>query len=213
MRTVRVDMWTDLGCPWGYVGRRRLELGFERAKMDAALDLRLHAFELDPGSRTTTISIPKIFVRKHGGTVDDAIAAESWVAGLAHEVGLPFTTDRLASNTHDVLRVLQLARTHGLEASWFAQLQRGYFGGTINPFDPAELTRSAVAGGMDAGEVSDVLSGNRFEAEVARDREEALDRGATGVPYIVIDDRVALAGGRTVSDYAHAFTSQDNQRC
>ncbi|WP_242417927.1 DsbA family protein, partial [Frankia sp. CpI1-P] len=141
MRTVRADMWTDLGCPWGYVGRRRLELGFEQANLNATLDLRLHAFELDPGSRTTTISIPEIFVKKHGGTIDDAIAAERRVAGLANDVGLPFTTDRLASNTHDVLRVLQLAKTHGLEASWFAQLQQGYFGGTINPFDPAELTR------------------------------------------------------------------------
>ncbi|WP_261568824.1 DsbA family oxidoreductase [Frankia gtarii] len=207
MSTVRVDMWTDLGCPWGYVGRRRLELGFKQANLDATLDLRLHAFELDPGARTTTISIPKIFVKKHGGTIDDAIAAESRVAALAKEVGLPFTTDRFASNTHDVLRVLQLATAQGLAASWFAQLQRGYFGGTINPFDPAELTRSAVAGGMDAEDVSDVLSGNRFGAEVARDREEALDRGATGVPYMVIANRFALAGIATVTDYARAFTS------
>ncbi|WP_396230577.1 DsbA family protein [Frankia sp. ACN1ag] len=188
-----------------------MELGFEQANLNATLDLRLHAFELDPGSRTTTISIPEIFVKKHGGTIDDAIAAERRVAGLANDVGLPFTTDRLASNTHDVLRVLQLAKTHGLEASWFAQLQQGYFGGTINPFDPAELTRSAVAGGMDADDVSDVLSGNRFKAEVARDREEALDRGATGVPYIVIDNRVVLAGGATVTDYARAFTSLTTQ--
>ncbi|MCM3920403.1 DsbA family protein [Frankia sp. AiPs1] len=207
MSTVRVDMWTDLGCPWGYVGRRRLELGFEQANLDATLDLRLHAFELDPGTRTTPISIPQIFVKKHGGTIEDAIAAESRVASLAKEVGLPFTIDRLAANTHDVLRVLQLATNQGLAASWFAQLQRGYFGATINPFDPAELTRSAVAGGMDADEVSDVLAGTRFSAEVARDRDDALDRGATGVPYLVIDNRVALSGIATVTDYARAFTA------
>jgi len=207
MSAVRVDMWTDLGCPFGYVARPRLELGFAQANLpDATLDLRLHAFELDPGL-TTTMPIPEIFVSKHGGTVAGAVAAESRLAGFAREVGLPFTTDRLASNTHDVLRVLQLAKTYKLDATWFAQLQRGYFGATINPFDAAELTDSATAVGLDANEVSDVLSSNRFEAEVARDREEALERGATGVPFIVIDNRVVLAGAATVTNYADAFSS------
>jgi predicted DsbA family dithiol-disulfide isomerase len=200
-------MWTDLGCPFGYVARRRLELGFEQANMDATLNLRLHAFELDPNIATTAMSIPEIFVKKHGGTVEGAIAAESRVAGFARELGLPFTTDRLASNTHDVLRVLQLANTKGLGASWFAQLQWGYFSGAINPFEPAELAESAVAGGMNAEDVSEVLSTDLFDSEVERDRKEAGDRGATGVPYIVIDNRIVLAGVATIAEYAEAFAS------
>ncbi len=211
MTAVRVDMWTDLACPWSYVARARLERGFEQAVEQAAsgatLDLRLHSFELNPGSRTTTISIPDIWVTKHGGTREDALTAEGRVAGLAAEMGLPFTTDRLASNTHDVLRVLQLAKTQGLAESWFPQLQRGYFGGTLNPFERSELIVSATAGGMDAGEVADVLDEARFEDEIARDRDAALARGAQGVPFVVLADRVVLPGAVTVHQYAQAFAS------
>ncbi|MEH3067025.1 MAG: DsbA family protein [Aeromicrobium erythreum] len=207
MTTVRVDLWTDLGCPWSYVARARLERGFEEAATGATLDLRLHSFELNPGSRTTTISIPEIWVKKHGGTRDDALAAESRVAGLAAEMGLPFTIDRLASNTHDVLRVLQLATTKDLAATWFAQLQRGYFGGTVNPFERAELVASAVAGGMDADEVADVLDHARFEDEIERDRDAALARGARGVPFLVVDDRIVHAGVVSVAEYARTFAS------
>ncbi len=207
MTTVRVDLWTDLGCPWSYVARARLERGFEAAAIGATLDLRLHSFELNPGSRTTTISIPEIWVKKHGGTREDAVAAESRVAGLAAEVGLPFTIDRLASNTHDVLRVLQLAKTKDLAAPWFAQLQRGYFGGTVNPFERAELVASAVAGGMDADEVADVLDHARFDDEIDRDRDAALARGARGVPFLVVDDRIVHAGVVSVAEYARTFAS------
>lgn len=207
MTAIRVDMWTDLACPWSYVARARLERGFEQSTAGDTLDLRLHSFELNPGSMATTISIPEIWVKKHGGTREDALTAEGRIAGLAAELGLPFTTDRLASNTHDVLRLLQLAKTQGLAESWFPQLQRGYFGGTLNPFDRAELIASARAGGMDPDEVADVLASTRFEADVLGDRDAALERGAQGVPFIVVDDRIVLPHVGSVADYARTFSS------
>lgn len=207
MTTPTVDMWTDLGCPWSYIGRRRLELAVARVHPDEEPDLRLHTFELNPGAPTTSISIPEIWTRRHGGTHSDAAAAEAAVATLADEVGLPFTIDRLASNSRTVLRVLQLARREGVAAHWFAEVQKGYFGGTLNPYDEAELTATAVAAGLDAGDVGDAIATGHFDAAIDRDRGEAIARGATGVPFVVIADTITVRGVASIDDYAEALRS------
>lgn len=207
MPTVSVDMWTDLGCPWSYIGRRRLELAFARVHPGEELSFTLHSFELNPNWPNTPIAVPEIFVKKHGGTHADAVATEAQVARLAAEVGLPFTVDRLASNSHTVLRVLQLAKEKGVAASWFADVQRGYFAGTLNPFDKTELTKTALATGLEADDISEAIETGRFDVAIERDRTDAIARGATGVPFFVIADTITVPGVATIDDYANAFRS------
>lgn len=199
-----VEVWTDLGCPWCYLGIHRLRGAVGRAGA-AGIRLTLRSFELDPNASAEPISIPEIFIRKHGLPVQAAMQAEAAMRDQATAEGLPFTTDRVHANSFDAHRVLQLANRHGAGTSFFETLQKRYFAGEINPYDHARLTDVAVEAGLDGDEVRAALAGDSYTRQVRRDEQRARELGVTGVPFVLLDQRFAVAGAQSIDAYVQAI--------
>jgi predicted DsbA family dithiol-disulfide isomerase len=198
---VAIEVWSDLGCPWCYVGKHRLQAAIaQRADADR-FEIAIRSFELDPTAPREPEQIEKAFIRSHGGTADRFLRAEREIQTIARKDGLEFSLDRLSASTFDLHRVVQYAgdQDHGFE--FFSRIQDGFFAGTLNPYDPEALAGVAESIGLDGHRVREILANDEHAGRVRADRVEGLELGATGVPFVVLDRRVAAAGAQKTSAY------------
>ncbi|MFE2212654.1 DsbA family protein [Streptomyces canus] len=199
-----IELWTDLGCPWCYIGKHRLEQAVTTTAA-GQVQVVLRSFQLDQNLASTPVSVPEVFVAKHGGTAEHARRMEAQMAALARAEGLPYNVDRPAANTFDVHRVLHLARAHGVATPMFSTLQRGYFAGELNPFDDDVLVQVAASAGVPAEETRALLSGDIYAQAVRDERAAGQALGITGVPFAVFNGTHAVAGATHVQGYATAI--------
>jgi len=198
---VVIEMWSDLGCPWCYVGKHRLQAAIDRRPDAERFELRLRSFELNPDAPRTPETIESAFRRSHGGDASVVLDAERRIQSLARREGLPFSLDRLNANTFDVHRVLHHAQGLGLGTEFFSALQDQFFAGSINPFDADALVRIAESVGLDGERVRAVLASDEYADAAYADRREGLALGLTGVPFVVVDRKVAAPGAQSVEVY------------
>ena len=198
---VVIEMWTDLGCPWCYVGKHRLQAAIAQRTDAGRFELRLRSFELNPDAPHEPETIESAFIRSHGGDASVVREAERRVQALARREGLPFSLDRLNANTFDVHRVLHHADERGLGTEFFSALQDQFFAGAINPFDGEALVEVAVSVGLDGERVRRVLASDEYADDVDADRREGVALGLSGVPFVVFDGRIAAPGAQSVEVY------------
>jgi predicted DsbA family dithiol-disulfide isomerase len=195
---VEIEMWTDLGCPWCYLGKHRLQRAIE-ARPDAdRFVIRPRSFELNPMAPREPETIEEAFIRSHGGDASFVVQAERRIQALARDEGLKFSLDRLNANTFDVHRLLHFAEEEGMGFEFFSLVQDRFFAGALNPFDAGELTAAAVSVGMAEERVREILASEEYADAVRADREEGLALGVQGVPFTVFDRRLATAGAQSV---------------
>lgn len=203
---VVIELWSDLGCPWCYLGKHRLETAIAQRPDADRFEVRLRSYELDPHAAGEPEPILDHLARKYGGAPPQVQAMEGRVQALAAADGLPYSTDRDTANTFDVHRLQHYAADQGLGTALFGAVQDGYFAGTLNPFDTEQLTATAVALGLDADGVRAVLEGDAHADAVRADEDEGRALGATGVPFTVYGRRFATAGAQSVEGYAEVLT-------
>jgi predicted DsbA family dithiol-disulfide isomerase len=204
-RQPAVEMWTDLGCPWCYVGKHRLQTAIGRRPDADRFVVRFRSFELNPDAPRAPEAIASAFIRSHGGDVQTFQRAEQQIQALANAEGLPFSLDRLSANTFDVHRVLQYANEEHRGLAFFSLVQDRYFAGQVNPFDPGELAGAAEAAGLSARRVREVLASGEFGPQVRADEDEGRALGVTGVPFTVFDRRYAMPGAHSVEAYSQVL--------
>lgn len=188
---VVIEVWADLGCPWCYVGKHRLQRAIaQRADADR-FKVRLRSFELNPDASGEPETIERAFVRSHGGDSRDVLQAERRIQELAQAEGLPFSLDRLNANTFDFHRVVHFADRVGLGLELFSAVQDRFFAGELNPFDPDALAQTAASVGLPPQRMREVLAGDEFADEVRADVAEGRALGVTGVPFTVFGRRFA----------------------
>ncbi|RBQ21310.1 DsbA family oxidoreductase [Spongiactinospora rosea] len=197
-----IEMWADLGCPWCYVGKHRLQAAISQRPDADRFTIRMRSFELDPGAPRELEKNEDSFIRTHGGTVAHVLQAERQMQAMARKEGLEYSIDRLNANTFDLHRVVQYAGDQGRGFEFFSDVQDGFFTGALNPFDPDALAGVAESAGLDGRRVREILAGDEYADRVRADRAEGLELGATGVPFVVLDRRVAAPGARKVAGYA-----------
>jgi predicted DsbA family dithiol-disulfide isomerase len=202
---VVVEMWTDLGCPWCYVGKHRLEQAIEQRPDADRFELRLRSVELNPGAPRTPETIQSAFIRSHGGDASVVLQAERRIQAIAHREGLSFDLDRLNANTFDVHRVLHLANEHGVGTAFFSTVQDLFFAGDLDPFDANSLAGVAASVGLDRSRVLEVLAGDEYAEATRADRREGQELGLSGVPFVVVDRRVAALGAQSVAVYGQVL--------
>lgn len=193
---MRVDVWSDVVCPWCFVGLANLE----QAATDSGIDLEvvLHSFQLDPNARTQSPQEhTEALARKYGTTTEGVRAQQARLVALGAERGIDFRFDEAWSgNTFDAHRLLHLAGERGRQLELKHRLGRAYFtdGDPIGEHDT--LRKAAADVGLDPTEVDEVLAGDRYADAVAADLATARDLDVTGVPFFVVDGRLALAGAQ-----------------
>jgi predicted DsbA family dithiol-disulfide isomerase len=196
---MQVEIWSDVVCAWCYIGKRRFEQALGMFPGRQEVELTWRSFELDPEGSAEPILLTRLLAEKYGIAGDEAVERHARAATTAAGVGLELQLDRaLSGNTFDAHRVIAFARAHGLQAEAQERLFRAYFceGRAIS--DRATLVELAGSIGLDEDGARAVLDGDGYVAEVRDDERTAARLGINGVPFFVLDRRLALSGAQSV---------------
>ena len=198
MTTLSVDIWSDIVCPWCYVGKRRFEKALAQFAHKANVELTWHSFELDPRAPRESVDLAENLGKKYRRTREQAQQMLDQMTQTAAGEGLEFHFEKAqTSNTFDAHRVLHLARERGKQAAVKERLMRGYFSEGEPIGDHGALARLAADAGLDEQEVKDVLAGDRYTDAVRGDEALARELGISGVPFFVLGGRVGVSGAQT----------------
>jgi len=203
---MRVDIWSDVICPWCYVGKARFEKALDSFAHRDEVEVVYHSFELDPSSpRGQSESNLTMLSKKFGKSPAEALAMDDQVGRLARAEGLGFDSERPVGNTFDVHRVLHLGLDRGVQHVLLGAVNEAYFAQARDVFDRDVLTEVAAGAGLDAGEVGKVLDGDAYADEVRQDESQARQIGISGVPFFVFDMALGASGAQPAELFASAL--------
>jgi predicted DsbA family dithiol-disulfide isomerase len=196
--TFTIDIWSDVVCPWCYIGKRRFERALGGFAHRGDVTVTWHSFELDPeAERSPAGTTAERLASKYGMSVEEAAARQAQITALAAEEGLEYHLDRArGGNTFDAHRLVHLAASHGLQSAAQERLMHAYFSEGEPIGDPEALARLVSEVGVDAGEARAVLASDRFADEVRADEALAQRFGIHGVPYFVLGRRYGVSGAQ-----------------
>ena len=201
-RKLRVQVWSDVACPWCYIGKRRLEAAIARSPAPGAVEVVWRSFELDPKAPRAPRakgSYAERLARKYRSSLAQATATVERMTAVAAADGLALRFDEVKpTNTFDAHRVLHLARARGVQGAVKERLLRAYFSEGEALGDPRTLARLSAEAGLDADLVREVLAGEEFADAVRADEEEAARDDIHAVPFFVLGDRYAVSGAQSV---------------
>ena len=208
MSHLRIDVWSDLACPWCYVGKRRLEAALQKAGVTDA-DVVWRSFELDahaPQLHDTATPYAQRLANKYRCSVGQAEQMIARMTETAAVDGITMRFDRAQpGNTFDAHRLLHLAHQHGLQNALKERLFAAYLTDGEALGDHATLLRLATQVGLPPDEVTAVLASDRFATEVRADEQMAKELSISGVPFFVIAGRLAVSGAQSVDVLASAI--------
>jgi predicted DsbA family dithiol-disulfide isomerase len=198
---VRIDIWSDVVCPWCYIGKRRLESALADFEQSADVEVVWHSYQLDPGAPSEpTESVAAHLGRKYGGGQAAGAQMIDRVEAVAAEEGLVYRLHQAQrANTMDAHRLLHLALE---ESGPRAQdrlkeaLLAAYFTEARNVADHDVLREVAAVTGLDPARADEVLASDAYAADVQADIDQAHAYGSGGVPFFVIDGRYAVSGAQ-----------------
>jgi predicted DsbA family dithiol-disulfide isomerase len=206
---MHVEIWSDIICPWCYLGKARFEAALGSFEHRDEVTVTFRSFELDP-SRDTVEPLQKMLSARYG---PDAVQMEERMAGLVAAEGLGYRVDREVGSTFDAHRLLHLAREQGLENELVNALFKANFAEARPLFTGDTLLEVAAEAGLDRTAAERVLADPAAYAEAVREEEQEASRlGATGVPFFVLDRRFGVAGGQSVEVFARALEQAWEQR-
>jgi len=208
---MRIDIWSDVVCPWCYIGKRRLERAIE-GRDD--VEVVYHSFQLDPSSpKEATQTVAEHLGEKYGGGAAAGQAMIDRVEAVAAEEGLLFRLgEAKRGNTVDAHRLLHLALEQGgpaLQGRLKEGLLAAYFLKAGNPADHDTLARVAADAGLDPDRTRQVLAGDEFADAVEADLRQAVAYGANGVPFFVIDGRYGISGAQPTEVFEETLRQVD----
>lgn len=195
---MQIDIWSDIACPWCYIGKRRLETALTDHPQRDDIQVTWHSYQLDP-------SLPEHYegteadylASRKGMPVEQVREMFGHVAEQAAGEGLAYDFDRLVvANSARAHELLHLAKERGLGNDVKEALLSGHFEHGLDIGDVDALVRVGVAAGLDEGEVRASLADGRYEAAVAADIDLARQIGVTGVPFVVVDMKYAVSGAQ-----------------
>jgi predicted DsbA family dithiol-disulfide isomerase len=203
MQRLSIDVWSDVACPWCYVGKRRLELALARFPHRDQVDVVWRSFELDPAApkivdaSVTAVPYAARLARKYGTAITEAERRIADMAAVAARDGLEVHFERVRpGNTFDAHRLLHRAGERGVQNEVKERFFRGYFTDGVAIGESSELAALAVAAGLPPDDVAEVLATDAHAEDVREDERAAQAIGVRGVPFFAIDGRYGLSGAQ-----------------
>ena len=193
-----VEIWSDIACPWCYVGKRRFEAALAAFEHRDDVTVTWRSFELDPQAPVErSVDSATHLAQKYGMSRDEALESQRKLAEVAAGDGLDMRFDLArGANTFDAHRLVQLAKAQGVQDAMKERLMRAYFTEGERIGDPETLARVAAEVGLPEDDVRDVLAGERYATEVREDERTAMALGINAVPFFVVDRRMGAAGAQ-----------------
>lgn len=195
---MRIDVWSDVVCPWCYIGKRHLESALADFEHSDEVEVVYHSFELDPTAPQVPVETTvEALAKKFGTDVDQARELMAQANVPAKAAGLDFRhEDTPHARTIDAHRLLHLAKAEGKQAALKEELLAAYFSRGESMGDHAVLKRAAVNVGIDEARADEVLAGEEYAADVQADIDQARAYGATGVPFYVVEGKYGVSGAQ-----------------
>jgi len=212
---LKVEIWSDIACPWCYVGKRRFEAALAGFEHRDQVEVSWRSFELDPGApREREGDRVEQLARKYGTSREQAEKMHEQMTAVAAGEGLEFRFDIARSgNSFDAHRLTHLAAAHGRQDAMKERLFRAYLteGEVIG--DPAVLERLGLEVGLPKDELRELLAGDRYAAEVREDEQLAASLAITAVPFFVVDRAIAASGAQPPELLRDLLERAWDQRC
>jgi len=204
---MRVDIWSDIVCPWCYVGKRRFETALKQFEHRADVQVLHHAFQLNPAApRHETSNRREMLMRKYRLSPEQAAEMDARMTETAAAEGLTFHLDgALTGNTLDAHQLVHLGLERGRQDAIVERLFRAYFTEQRSIFDPASLVPLAIDAGLDPEEAAATLAENRYADTVIADIDVARRLGVSGVPFFVFDERYGVSGAQSPDVFLDVF--------
>lgn len=204
---MKVEIWSDVMCPFCYIGKRRFEKALENFSHKANIEVIWKSFQLNPAMKTEPgKNINQYLAEVKGWSLSQAREMNERVTAMAKEVGLDYDFDKaVVANSFDAHRLVQLAKANGKADAMEEALFNAYFTQGKNIADPATLTALASGIGLNEEEIARVITSRDYAEQVEEDIYEARQIGVSGVPYFVLNDRYAVSGAQATETFAGAL--------
>lgn len=204
---MRVEIWTDIACPWCYIGKARFERALASFEHRDDVEVVHRSFELNPKARNGNTPIIDAVAAQYGRTREQQVAREEYAAEQARAEGLEFRVGgRVHGNTFDVHRLLHFAKANGLQAELTNLVFRANFAEERSIYDQETLVELAVEAGLDEAAVREVLAdAGAYAEDVRADERAAAELGASGVPFFVLDRQYGVTGLQPVEMFSRGL--------
>jgi predicted DsbA family dithiol-disulfide isomerase len=209
---IKVDIWSDVQCPWCYIGKRKFEEGARQ--FGDEVEVEYHSFELAPDTPVDFDGTPVDYLSQRKGIALDQVKMMlDRVTSIAASVGLDYHYEDVhQTNTVKAHELLHFAKSHGLQLEMKERLLKAYFveGGHVGRI--ADLADLAAEVGLDRDEVVAALESGQFVADVKADVAQAQAYGIQGVPFFVIDGKYGISGAQEADAFLQALSQVREER-
>lgn len=214
---IKIDVWSDIACPWCYIGKRKFEAGsglFSGAGDGRAVEVEYHSFELSPDTPVDFDGSEVDFLAGHkglpAGQVEQMLER---VTGIASSVGLDYDFEHLKhTNTVKAHELLHFAKANGKQLELAERLFRAYFVEGRHVGRVEDLADLAAEVGLDRAEAVAALESNRYLADVRADQSTAVEYGINGVPFFVIEGKYGVSGAQDAQTFAQVLEQVWSER-
>ena len=195
---MRIDIWSDIVCPFCYVGKRNVEQALAEFEHRDEVEVVWHSFELDPSATEHPAgSLPELIAKKYSMSLEESIASQESLAARARAVGLDFNWRQARyGNTFDAHRVIHYAADQGLASAAQEAFKKAYFTEGRSVQDHESILDIASEIGLDTAEVEAVLKSDRYAEQVRADEQLAHQLGINGVPFFLLESKWAVNGAQ-----------------
>jgi predicted DsbA family dithiol-disulfide isomerase len=204
---MKVEIWSDVMCPFCYIGKRRFEDALQRFAHKDEVEIEWKSFQLNPDMKTDpSVNINQYLADKKGWTLQYAQQMNAYVTSMAADAGLTYNMDKaVVANSFNAHRFTHYAKKHGKGIEAEEQLFKAYFTDGKNVDDADTLAHLGAEIGLNPAEITSMLAGNEYAEDVKHDIAEAGYLGISGVPFFVMNGKYAVSGAQAVSVFAETL--------
>ena len=204
--TIKVDIVSDVVCPWCYIGKRRMEKAIEEVAGEINVEIEYHPFELNPDAPKEGRN-QKEYLSAKFGSVEKYNELTSYVTKVAAEEGLKFDYSKqsISPNTRDAHRIIMYARNEGKQLAAKEAFMKAYFEDGVDLTRKENLIRIASETGLDQSKVQALLDSNEGLEEVQKEEYVYQQRGVRGVPFFIINNKYGISGAQPYDVFADAL--------
>jgi protein disulfide-isomerase len=215
MSKLKVEIWSDIMCPFCYIGKRHFEEALKQFPEADNTEVEWHSFQLDPTlpKPASDLNVYEYLAQRKGMSIQQSKAMHQNVVQMAANAGLNYDFDKtVVANSFDAHRLIQFAKTRGLGDEAEERLFKAYFTEGKDMCDTSTLLQLAKDIGLNETETKEVLNSNAYATEVKKDIEEASRIGVTGVPFFVFDRKYAVSGAQPSAAFLNVLQKSFNER-
>lgn len=205
--TLTIDVWSDIVCPFCYIGKRNLENALEQTGLKETAKVTWHSFELAPDAQTIPdATIYEVLGERKGWSLEQSKQIHNQMEQRAKQSGLEYNFDKtVPANSYKAHRLLQLAKKYNMQKEVKENLFKGYFTDGKNIDDEEYLVKTGLRSGLNEKEIRETLVSGDIEQEIRKDIEDARKLGIQGVPFFILNQKYALSGAQPVEVFTEAL--------